>query len=304
MLRISHISAFIKSLFRDQSGVSTLFGALLLLSIAVVFLSAFLVYALPAWELHQESEENDTLFLSIVRFSNDADSMSQKSQTGISDFQSVVLPPSNASIFTDTGGGFVFFSDLSIPPESENYLKTESSVQNYYALSSGSVMVFNEYNQLPDQLYFVSPSFLLLCQSEGASFIKSPSAHFIESDGRFILFLSGEILKCDSSPIFGEKAVIRYRKNRTVEIHDFVSDFEIRYVPPPSALFESHSIFYENRNIAAESWLSDFSSRISADFPEMDIVYKDEISSLCISSAVPIEVDIRITEFEIELDSS
>ena len=293
-----------RSFFRDQSGVSAIFGAFLLLGIAVVFLSAFLVYAVPAWELQKESEENNSLYLSVIQFSNDIDSLSGKPFSNFSSFQkNILLPPSNAVILTDSGGEFLFSADFSIPPESEAYLKSESSVPEYFVLSRGSVIFSNSYQQLPDQFYFVGPSALLLCQNEGASFIKSPAVRIIKgSDGRILLTLSGQIFKSESSPVFGDKAVIRYRETKTIMIHDFVSDIEIRYVPSSSSYPQTHSIFYENRDIASELWLSDFSHRIADDFPEIEAVYRDEISSLIISSEVPIEIDICITEFEIESD--
>jgi hypothetical protein len=298
------IFEFLKSFFQNQFGVSAIFGALLLFGICVLFLSAFLIYAVPAWELQQESEENDSLYLSVIQFSNETEIISQKA--GFSPFQSVfLLPPSNATVLTDTDGGFLFLADLSIPSESESYLLSESSVSGYYVLSRGSVIFSNSYHQLPDQFYFVGPSSLLLCQNEGASFVKSPSVRFVrESDGRILLTLSGQIFKSESSPIFGEKSVVRYRETKTVMIHDFVSDVEIRYVPSPSSYLQTYSIFYENRDIASEMWLSDLAGRLAIDFPEIEAVYTDELSSLIISSAVPIEIDICITEFEIELDGS
>ena len=300
MFLLSKIRIFMRSFFRDQSGVSAIFGAFLLLGIAVVFLSAFLVYAVPAWELQKESEENNSLYLSVIQFSNDIDSLSGKPFSNFSAFQkSILLPPSNATILTDSGGEFLFSADFSIPPESEAYLKSESSVSDYFVLSRGSVIFSNSYHHLPDQFYFVGPSSLLLCQNEGASFIKSPAVRIIKgSDGRILLTLSGQIFKSESSPVFGDKAVIRYRETKTVMIHDFVSDIEIRYAP--SSDLQTYSIFYENRDIASELWLSDFSRRIADDFPEIEAVYRDEISSLVISSEVPIEIDICITEFEIE----
>ena len=297
----SKIVESLKSFFQNQSGVSVIFGALLLFGICIVFLSAFLVYAVPAWELQKESEENDSLYLSVIQFSNDINALNQKSGSGFSSFQGfILLPPSNATVSADAGGEFLFSADLSIPSESETYLISESSVSGYFVLSRGSVIFSNSYHQLPDQFYFVGPSSLLLCQNEGASFIQSPSVRFVRgSDGQILLLLSGQIFKCDSSPIFGENAVIRYRETKTITIHDFVSDFEIRYVPSSSYFPQIHSVYYENRDIASEFWLSDFDSRLTDDFPEIEAVYKNEISSLTISSAVPIEIDIRITEFEI-----
>jgi len=298
------IFEFLKSFFQNQSGVSAIFGALLLFGIGIMLLSAFLVYAIPAWELHSESEENDSLYLSVIQFSNDIDSFFQKSPDFSFGHGVLLFPPSNAIVLTDAGGEFLFSADISVPPESETYLKSDSSVSDWYVLSRGSVLFFNSYHQLPDQVYFVGPSSLLLCQNEGAAFVKSPAIRFSRAfDGRILLSLSGQVFKSNSSPVSGEKAVIRYRETKTIMIHDFVSDIEIRYVPSLSAYPQMHSGFYENRDIALEFWLSDFGSRIADDFPEIEVVYKDEISGLVISSAVPIEIDICITEFEIELDS-
>jgi len=293
------IFPFLKRFFQNRSGVSVVFGALLLLSICVVFLSVFLVYAVPSWEMYRESEENDSLYLSVIQFSNTLNSYPQQSGSA-KPRRFLSLPPSNATVFTDSGGEFLFSADISLPLESEMYLINESSVPGYYVLSRGSVIFSDSYHQLPDQFYFVGPSSLLLCQNEGASFIHSPFIHFVRgSDGRILLLLSGQIFKCDSAPIFGEKKVIQYRETKTVEIHDFVSDFEIRYVPSSSAYPSIHSAFYENKDIAMETRLFDFGSQSMNDFPEIEIVYKDEISSLIVSSEVPIEVDICVTEFEI-----
>ena len=293
------IFPFLKRFFQNQSGVSVVFGALLLFSICVVFLSVFLVYAVPAWEMYRESEENDSLYLSVIQFSNTLESFPRQSVSAKSQgFLS--LPSSNATVFTDPDGEFLFSADLSLPPESEMYLKTESSIPGYYVLSRGSVIFFDSYHQLPDQFYFVGPSSLLLCQNEGASFIHPLSIRFVRgSDGQILLLLSGQIFKCDSAPIFGKKKIIQYRETKTVEIHDFVSEFEIRYAPSLSDYSSIHSVFYENKDIAMETRLFDFGSQGMNDFPEIEIVYKDEISSLIISSEVPIEVDICVTEFEI-----
>lgn len=294
---------FVRNFVRDESAVSAVFGALLLLGIFSVIFSVFLVTALPAWVMHQESEERDLLHADVLTFSENAGILSRSAASGFFLPRTQVLSSRNSTVAADENGGtFLFRADTDLPPEVESILKTGSN-PDYFKLSSGSLLFIENYQQLPDQFYFYGPAGLILCQEDGASFILPPSVYLSRGDsGKILLQLSGYIVECHSSAVSGVNTVICFRNVQTVYAYDFVSEVELRYVPPTGPNFGSDSIFYENRDIAVEYYLSDLASSIQENFPEIEAVYKSEIAGLTLTSETPIELDIQITVLQVEFE--
>ncbi|MCL2549358.1 MAG: hypothetical protein FWE78_00135 [Methanimicrococcus sp.] len=288
----------------DQSAVSVIFGALLLLSIFTVLFSVFLVTALPAWTMHKEAEESDLLYADVLKFSENTDTFSRSGASGSFHPQTQILSSRHSTVMADETGGFLLFqAEMNLPPEVVSLLKTESVPGQNFKLSSGSVLFINSYTQIPDQFYFYGPAGLILCQEDGASFIRPPPIYLSRGDGgKILLQLSGCIIECRSSSVSVSNPAVCFRNVRTVYVHDFVSEVEIRYVPPAVFSVDPDLVFYENRDIAVENYLSGLAVSISDNFPEIEAVYRDEIAVLTLTSETPIEIDIQITVLQIEFE--
>jgi len=292
-----------KKYVRDQSAVSVIFGALLLLSLFSVIFSVFLVTALPAWTMYQEAEESDLLYADVLKFSENVDTISQSGGSGLFFPKSQILFSRRSTVIADENGGFLLYrAEMNLPPEVESVLKTDPA-SDYSKLSSGSVLFINSYMQLPDQFYFCGPAGLILCQEDGASFIRPPPIYLSRGDDdQILLQLSGYIIECRSSAVSGANSVICFRNVRTVNAHDFVSEVKILYVPPTALNVESDSIFYENRDIAVENYLSGLAALIQENYPKIEAVYNNEIACLTLTSETLIEIDIQITVLQIEFE--
>jgi len=301
----------VKKYVRDESAVSVIFGALLLLSLLSVLFSVFLVTALPAWTQYREAEESNLLYADVLKFSDNAGTLS-RSDVSVSSFpKSQILSSRQSTAMVDENSGFLlFWAEINVPPEVESLLNMDTNPSpnsgpnsGYFKLSSGSVYFINSYTQIPDQFYFCGPAGLILCQEDGASFIRPPPIYLSRGDGgKILLQMSGYIVEGRSSAVSGANSVICFRNAQTVYAHDFVSEVEIRYVPPAALNVDSDSIFYENRDIAVETYLSNFAALISGNYPEIEAVYKDEIVGLTLTSEKPIEIDIQVTILQIEFE--
>jgi len=329
----------VKKYVRDESAVSVIFGALLLLSLLSVLFSVFLVTALPAWTQYREAEESDLLYADVLKFSENAGPLSRSDVSGSSFPKNQILSSRQSTAMVDENSGFLlFWAEINVPPEVESLLKmgtnlspnpgsnpgpnsgpnsgqnpgpnsgqnpgqNPSSNSVYFKLSSGSVHFINSYTQIPDQFYFCGPAGLILCQEDGASFIRPLPIYLSRGDGgKILLQLSGYIVEGRSSAVSGANSVICFRNVQTVYAHDFVSEVEIRYVPPAALNVGLDEIFYENRDIAVETYLSNFAALVSDNYPEIEAVYKDEIVCLTLTSEKPIEIDIQVTVLQIEFE--
>lgn len=288
---------FLHRFLQNKSGVSVIFGALLLLSIFSVFLSVFLITALPALEMYRESAESDLLFRDVLNFSETVDAFSS-----FSNASDLFLFARGAAVSADENGGkFLFRADMTLPPDPAA-VPESVSFPDYFELSSGSVVFINAYTQIPDQFYFYGPAGLILCQEDGASFIRRPPVSLTRGeDDRILLRLSGRLIR-NGDPLISESSGTVHVRGQTVYLHDFISEIEIRYIPPPAVNIESDEIFYENRDIAVEKYLSETAVRIGQAFPEIEAVYRDEIVALTLSSDVPMEADIQIMTLIIDFE--
>ena len=284
----------------------------MLLSILTVFILAFLVYAIPAYQLEKESMENDTLFLSVLHFSEKLGDLQPSSSLSSSSLKSQSFPSNVTVLVNENDGFFLFSAPVSLPPESEKAVKSKFSLDHdvfsevsgetqWLFLSSGSVMFFNQYEQLPDQIYFVGPSAFILSQEDGASFIQDPEIFIIHgSNNQIFMSLSGVIVQNNNDPVFEKNPTLRYRLTKTIFAHDFVSCIAIRYIPPETSAFQISSDFYDNRDGIYNSWFLRIQETIQSDYPEIDVYFDPDSMSLYLISSVPIEIEIQIMEIEFE----
>ena len=291
---------------RGDSGVSVIFGAFLLLAILTVFISAFLIYWIPAQQLGKESTENETLFLSVLRFSEKLDDLNVPSSSFSSSFKSQTFPSNVTVLVNENDGRFLFSAPVTLLPESEKVIRTGFSLDDdifsdlpddreWFILGSGSALFYNKYEQLPDQIYFIGPSSLLLSQEDGASFIQEPSVFITRgSSNQIFMSLSGFIVQTNNAPVFEKNPTLRYRLIKTVQIHDFVPDVSIRYVSPETPAFQLSSDFYSHRDEAYDTWFLNTREMIQSDYPEIDVYFDSDSMSLCLISSVPIEIDVQI----------
>ena len=308
MIKKNNIIAWV----RGKSGVSAVFGALLLLAILTVFVLAFLVYAVPAYQIEKESAENEALFLSVLHFSEKLEDLRQSSSFSSSSIKSQSFPSNVTVLVNENDGGFLFSAHLVLPPDSEKTIQSKYPIKHdvfaevsdetqWFFLSSGSVMFYNQYEQLPDQVYFVGPSAFILSQEDGASFIQDPSIFIIRgSDNQIFMSLSGVIVQNNNDPVFEKNPILRYRLTKTIFAHDFVSSVAVRYVSPETAAFQLSPDFYDNKDKAYDSWFLRLRETIQSDYPEIDVYFDSDDMSLYLISSVPIEIEIQIMEIEFE----
>ncbi|WP_318785020.1 hypothetical protein [Methanimicrococcus hacksteinii] len=112
---------FFQKFIRDESGVSAVFGALLLLAVLSLFFSAFLLTAVPAQIMAEESDKNEQLLSDILKLSENPAS------SGRSSFHSQY-----ASVHTETGGGIIFCADLSVPAETKSFLEADDDLDSLF----------------------------------------------------------------------------------------------------------------------------------------------------------------------------
>lgn len=304
-------------MIRDESGVSAVFGALLLLAIFTVFLSAFLATAVPAKIMQDESEKNDLLLSGIFDLSEKAASSGRQSfQTQYSVIQA-----------DENSGGIIFAADLSMTPETASFLKSDADFDlaaifgrgfdslfdeddeendngfgagsnfSAYRLSSGSLLFSCRYSQIPDAVYSFGSSSVLLVQEDGSSFLKPPEISVRENNGQFLISLSGDLIRSSSSSVFGNLTVLNYKVVQTAEVHDFASFVCIQYVPP-----ESESLLNDfERNEIENSFIHHFAQideEINRNFTELRSEFDSKTRTLTISSDSPFEIDIFVREIE------
>lgn len=279
-------------MIRDESGVSVIFGALLLLSISAVFLSLFLATAIPAKIMSEESAGNDLLLSEILKHSDDGA------------FSGSLSFHSNYSTMTVVeDGGFLFAANLSVPPETKSFLKSDlvfssDNASDSYKLSSGSLLFSCRYSQLPDRFYSSGDSSLLLIQEGGSSFLKSPAIRIWRNNEDKILFsMRGDIIHFSSSSVFGNLTTLNYRVLQTAEVHDFVSEICLFYLPaePDSFFNESAAIQKEK---AFQEWMLKFENELNLNFPELKTDSDLENMVLIISSDPLFELDVAVREIE------
>ncbi|WNY29156.1 hypothetical protein MmiEs2_13740 [Methanimicrococcus stummii] len=287
-----------KEMFRDESGVSVIFGALLLLSILALFISLFLTAAIPAKIMAEESAENDRLLSDILKFSetNDSGSFSFHSNH------------STIHVFESEKHGIYFSADISIPPETESFLKAGAFSGEFdsYRLSSGGLLFSCDYSQIPDCDYFLGDSSLLLIQDDGFSYLLPPVVNVYQNQGNILISLSGDLVRSTSSSVFGNLTTVNYKIIQTAEVYDFVSEIRIYYVPPESkSKLNPDSVFGEIETVQKEAfseWLFQFEKKLNRDFPELKTELETESDfenlTLIISSETPFEIDITVHEIE------
>ena len=273
-----------------------------------------------------------------------ADSSSGGSSSGFSSFSSkrgfqIFSSPGSVSssetvIYVDENGGrFIFAAELNLPPESEKFLKTDEmdfsqlnpdlieqiehfdNFSNFqtYTLSSGSIIFRNSYSQLPDQVYFLGPSSLILSQNDGAVSVFPSSIHFSENEsGSLLLSLSGKIFKSNSSPVFGNRTLLSFEQTRKAEGIYFATAVAIQYLP---AIEKSNSSEIksgietniknktQNRDEAIEKSLFDFHKLIESEYSDLESFYDSETFSLLIYSEKPFEIHFLVEELNIEFES-
>lgn len=287
---------FFKRLLRDKSGVSAVFGVLLILGLLSLFLSAFWITALPARIMLEESEEAQLLYFSVLRFSEGLNhSLSRHS----SDSTGAALFSSNLTLLVSSEECLKWRADVSLPPASREFLRTED---DFYVLGRGSVIFSARYRQIPDHIYFLGPFGLVLSQEDGALFKEAPPIRLIRGkDNRILMKLSGRIIESDSLPLFGNAAAIRCDEIHSVAVHDFVSEIEILPIFSSSDI-DYYSPFDEHKEKAVEEWFSDFSRTVAEYFPEMTVTLNPETGGFIFASSVPFEIDIQTSVVRIEFE--
>ncbi|MDR2945030.1 MAG: hypothetical protein LBU81_08165 [Methanosarcinales archaeon] len=288
-------------MIRDGSGVSSIFGASLLLAILVVFLSAFLITAVPAKIMAEESEYNNRLVSDLLRFSE------QKHFGG-----SFFLKTDYTSVTADEiSDQIIFTADLTLLPETKTFLKTEGDFSSFdsdllsqetFCLSSGALLFSNSYSQIPDSVYSLGASSILQIQDDGFSFLKTPDIFFRRGkNGQILLIMSGDFVKLKSSPVFGDRICIRSFTIQSAEVYDSVSAVAFQYIP------SHHSkISFETMRPKAEAfkkWAAQFENELARDFPELKIENDAENLILIISSETPFDIDLTVREIEFDFSS-
>ncbi|MDL2261487.1 hypothetical protein LJC08_04565 [Methanimicrococcus sp. OttesenSCG-928-J09] len=291
----------------NNEGVSTIFGALLLLAIAAVFISAFLLTAIPAQIMLEESEDSSRLESDIIRFSE------QNNPAGSLFFQTAYT-----SVFADeTADQIIFSADLTMPPETKAFLKTVGDIQppdssddvfqssDVYCLSSGSLLFLSKYSQIPDSAYSIGASSILLIQDDGFSFLKTPDISFRRGkDDQILLTMSGTIVKSNSSSVFGNRTHVRFFTIQSAEIYDSVPAIAFQFIPASNnSKGGSELELNEAKTEAFKKWTANFENVLLRDFPELEIETDDETLTLFVFSETPFDIDIKIREIEYDFSS-
>ncbi|MDR0768091.1 MAG: hypothetical protein LBE57_06635 [Methanosarcinales archaeon] len=300
---IKKIKHPVKEMFRDESGVSVIFGALLLLAILTLFLSAFLLTALPAKVMSEESADNDLILSGILKLSE---------KTAASSSHSFYSKHSAIQAVESEGGIlFAVASGLSAPPETESFLKSDSFNHDlffgfnddladdfvFYRLSSGSLIFSSRYSQIPDRVYSLGDSSLLLIQEGGSSFLKPPAVFVRKNDGKILISMSGDIIRSASSPVFGDLTTLNYRVIQKAEVYDFATAVCIFYIPPGQDSFFNETVAVQ-REKAFKQWILEFENNLNRNFPELKTKSDADNLMIVISSDSAFEIDITVREIE------
>ena len=284
--------------------------------------------------------------ISSISSISSADSSSGVSSSGSSSFSSkrgfqIFSSPGSVSssetvIYVDENSGrFVFAAELNLPPESEKFLKTDGldfsqlnpdlieqveqieyfdNLRNFqtYTLSSGSIIFQNSYSQLPDQVYFLGPSSLILSQNDGAVSVFPFPIHFSENEsGSLLLSISGQIFKSNSSPVFGNRTLLSFEQTQKAEGVYFATAVAIQYQTIEksnsseikSGIETNIKTNIQNRDEAIEKSLFDFHKFIESEYSDLESFYDSETFSLLIYSEKPFEIHFLVEEFNIEFES-
>ncbi|MDY0266777.1 MAG: hypothetical protein RBQ94_03910 [Methanimicrococcus sp.] len=297
----------ILSFLKEDTGVSTVFGALLLLAVLTVFLSAFLAIAVPAYKMSEESKKDDRLLSDIFIL---MESPPQKKIQKTFHTEDVVLRADENS------GGFLFAAFVSVPPDTSSFLRYDGKSQNskifdelqspphlsslppdseYYILSRGSLFFSCRYSQIPERSYLLEDASLLLLQKSGHVFLTPPNISIRKSNDRILLSMSGDIILSGSSPVFANRTVVKSETLQKAEIHDFVSFLAIQYLPPNTDSFLSAKE-KEQKTEAVSRYFSDLNHTIHLNFPELISEWDEENSTLLISSESAFELDCTVRE--------
>ncbi|WNY27697.1 hypothetical protein [Methanolapillus ohkumae] len=335
---------------KNRSGVSAVFGALLLLGILAVAISLITANVLPARALLEEEKEEKIFFSSVLLFAEKINLLMKKSIsfTGQSDFvsETQIIVSKNTSVFADENAGYFFVrTNATLPPnsvfmiadsnehsfleadflpkknkngneirdgnenkdENENKNENENKDENenekkfeVLTLSHGSVLFSKKYEQLPDQMYFYGPSSCVLGQKNGAVFVSSPSISVRRGENNQTMFtFSGQIFKSRMPPVEAEQKNLRFYVTKTATVRDRVNLLEIQYKPETS-IFEKDAEYYENHNQLLENWMISFSEQLKTDFPAWEIQYDSEKRTIRIESDTTFEMEMTVSEIEIE----
>lgn len=295
------------SFLGNREGVSVIFGALLLLAIFAVFMSAFLITAVPTKIMISESEDSSRLASDILRFSE------QNYSAGCFSFQTAYT-----TVFADESSDqILFMADLTIPPESKKFLKKGScppflefsghsnnllQSADVYCLSSGSLLFLSKYSQIPDSVYSIGASSILLIQDDGFSFLKSPDFSFHRGiNDKILLTIYGNIIKSNSSSVFGNRTYVHSFTVQSSEIYDSVYAVAFQYVPGSNEVASVEKT--ELKTEAFRKWLSQFENESAASFPEIKIETDIENLTVYISSEMPFDINIIVQEIEYNFSS-
>ncbi|WP_316556952.1 hypothetical protein [Methanimicrococcus hongohii] len=277
--------------------------------------------------MQDESADNVLLLSDILKFSENTAS------SGSYSFHS-----KNSTIYAVETGGIMFavFPVLTVPPETESFLKSNSVFNPpdffdsdndfnsdddsdddfddnsdddfddnsdddfaFYRLSSGSLIFSSRYSQIPDNIYSSDGSSVLLIQEDGFSFVKPPSIFVRKYDGKFLISMSGDIIRSSSSPVFGDLTILNYKVVQKAEVYDFATTICIYFVPPVSNSFSNlnEAIELQTEN-AFKKWILEFESDLNRNFPELKTESDIDNLMIMISSDSGFEIDITVREIE------
>jgi hypothetical protein len=315
-----NIKTPVKEMFHDKSGVSAIFGALLLIAILALFLSAFMLTAIPAKVMSEESAQNDKIFIDVLKLSDSMNSASFGSSSSSSASFSFYSKYTTIQA-TESAGGFFFAAipEISTTPVTKSFLRSDhifdptgfpdfndhfkDDLENeivFNRLSLGALSFSSRYSQIPDRVYYLGDSSLLLIQEEGSSFLKPPSVFVRKGDGNILISITGNIIRTASSPVFGDLTTLHYRVIQKAEVYDFVTAVCIYYIPP-----EQNSLL--NETVAAQKeesfrqWILTFENDLNRNFPELKMEVDIENLMIVIYSNAGFEIDITVREIEIIL---
>ncbi|WNY25803.1 hypothetical protein [Methanolapillus millepedarum] len=316
---------FFHKFLKSKSGVSSVFGALLLLGILAVAVSLMIANVLPALSQKEEEKEDKIFLASVVSFSEKTDQLMKKSISftgqNYSLSESQIIIGKNSSVFVDENtGGFLIWTNATVPPnkdflkfsgnhsfsepeseKEENENENESgNAFEALILSNGSVIFFKTYQQLPDRMYFYGPSSFVLSQRTGATQV-SPLSIFVtkNAENQTMISLSGQIFKSKTPPVESDQKNIRFYVTKTATVRDRINYLEIQYIPnnsPPA----DFSDYYENRELAVEKQMIEWVEKWNVECPEWKTEFDPENKILRIESDVSFEIEIVVSEIEIE----
>ena len=307
----------------DSSGVSVIFGAVLLLGILMLFFSAYLITAVPAQILSEESANQES-------FHSDLLNLFEKMANPAADFSSIgskrgtrfFSAEHSAGFVDENGGRLLFEADIVLPPESAEFLKTkdtegkevkisekaeeeaEEKAFEIYTLGSGSIVFFNSYTQLSDRVYYFGPASLILSQKDGAVSVTPAAVRLSKNEsGSALISLSGRVFKSGGAPVFGNQTAVFFERLQKAEGVGFATALSVWYIPPPNDDFSFTSAeFAENRDECIRKMFYDLHRQIQSEYPDLDSVYDSKNIRLQIHSEIPIEIYFCVEEFAVAFE--